>query len=317
MEAHDNFNQTPAIVEDESLGNLLYNDGNLTRFEQVKIIAEHFLGIAKATDITKAVSSVKIYESYKKYREEHHDSPEINKNTFQIYLSKISTEPESKINCEGKKKGYYLDDLVPTLDETLGIEDGESDSKDDKGDDQGFLEKDLYPILEEWLLENDYERVKDISQKKGSKWSNPDVLGIKTEILFGNVESELTTIEAKQTAKDWKQWIFQAVAHTLFANRSYFAFSHSEAHINKIDKDLKHYAENFGIGILIIALSKEDFKKIANNKPFKLNDDNYSVIEYVPAQYKKPHLRYKSKFLSEIGISDLKSLYNFGKSVEG
>jgi hypothetical protein len=242
-------------------------------------------------------------------------------NTFNIYISKVANLPNSKINCEGKKKGYYIDKFYEKFEDTsfVAIKDNEEKRKEitDAKKKGYILEKNLYPILEDWLFQVDNERVKDVSNsRKQGKWGNPDLVGIKIDNLFGATEVELTSIEAKVTNDNWQQWVFEAVAHTIFANRSYYAFVHSENHINKIDPELKHYAEVYKIGILIIMVNEKDYLKIKNKEAFGFTEDNYRILEYNPAPFNTPHLKFKKKFLKALGINEQKDLFSFGISLE-
>lgn len=292
------------------------------RMKQVQLIAEYVLNQEKATKAEKALSGRQIFTKYEQLVNEYSNLPIIPKNTFNLYISKISNSSDSKINCEGRKQGYYLDQIFEKIEETnkkLEIEKIELEKEDLlSSKEKGYLlERDLYPYLEQWLFELDNERVADISTNRSQgKWANPDLVGIKIDNLFGTTELELTTIEAKLTIENWEQWIFESIAHTIFSNRSYYAFVHSEEHINKIDKDLKHYAETFKVGILIMAISAKDYLKVQNKQAFQLTEENHQIIEYSPAPYNIPHTKFRKRFLQALGIYEPKDLYRFGKAIE-
>lgn len=303
----------------EEIKKLLVKESDRT--SQVRIISEYILEKKKIHTAKKALSGKAIHEEWKNMTAENDELPNVPLNTFNIYISKVANSPDSKINCEGRKKGYYIDKVYEKIEEKneknkKEEEEVKAEIKESK--EKGYiLEKDLYPILEDWLFQVDNERVKDVSSnRKQGKWGNPDLIGIKVDNLFGATEVELTSIEAKITNENWQQWIFESVAHTIFSNRSYFAFIHSENHINKIEPELKHYAESYKVGILIIAVDEKDFLDIKNKSPFVFTEDNYRILEYAPAPFNNPHIKFKKKFLKGLGIDEQKDLYNFGKGLK-
>jgi hypothetical protein len=300
-------------LEKNNLDNILETR---EREVQIEIIANVVLEKENAKTPETALSGGDIFKEYESIRKNNPKYPLIPQNTFNIYLSKIADSDDSKINCKGRKQGYYIDLVYEQIDEQhqkvqLSIDENPVvDSK--KGH---VLEKDLYPLLKDWLL-RDNKRVADVSSYRAQgKWANPDIVGVKTDDLFGETVVEITTIEAKTTPDNWEQWIFEAVAHTIFSNRSYFAFTYSEDHIHKLPSDIKHYAEVFRIGILIIKVSQDDFIKIQKKEKFEINSSNSTVQEYVPAPYHAPHIKFKKKFLQGLGIMEKEHLYNFGQTI--
>jgi len=295
------------------------------RTNQVEEISAYILNEKKIFDADKAVSGSIIFDEYKKLFDENSTFPEIPKSTFLMYISKVSNLTNSRINCEGRKKGYYFDRILEKIEESIKTNESEQKKIEQEeiierkeAKEKGYLlEKDLYPFFEQWLFQVDNERIADISNNRSQgKWANPDLIGIKINNLFGATEIEITTIEAKITIDHWEQWIFESVAHTIFSNRSYFAFVHSENHINKITPDLKHYAETFKVGILIIAVEPNDYLKIQKKERFELTDENHKMIEYFPAPFNDPHMKFKKRFLKGLNIDEPKDLYSFGKTLE-
>ena len=285
---------------------------------QVEKLVTYILKEKKKNKSSKTLSTKDIINEYASLKEKHLTLPDIPDNTITVYLSQLSNSPNSKINCPGKKQGYYLDAIVDQMKVATLVESDTIQEEINEAKEKGFIiEKDLYPFFEQWLFEVENERVADISSFRGQgKWANPDLLGFKVDYFFQTPQIEITTIEAKITIDGWEQWIFESVAHTVFANRSYFAFVHSEEHLNKIPQELRHYAEKFGVGILIIAVEPNNYLKIKKKEPFELNDENHRIIEYAPAPYNTPHLKYQKRFFESLGIKDQKDLLNFGKSIE-
>jgi hypothetical protein len=310
-----NKQKAPQMTIEEFLTQFnLIND----RKGQVELLATFILETKKKTNSKKTLSTKDVVSEYEILRNENDNLPQIPENTIMVYLNQLANSSESQINCPGRKQGYYLDLLLKeiglnTQDEAIQGEEELKIAKE-KGT---LLEKDLYPFLEQWLFEVENERVSDISGNRGQgKWANPDLLGLKIDYFFQAPQIELTTIEAKILIDGWEQWIFEAVAHTVFSNRSYFAFVHSEEHLNKIPHEIRHYSEKFCVGILIIAVDPKDYLKIQKREAFKLTTENHKIVEYIPAPYQTPHLKFQKRFLVGLGVKDQKDLLNFGKSLE-
>lgn len=312
------MNLDPSILQE--LQNVITKESD--KIIQVQMIAEFILNKSSTFNPGDAMSGPQIYEEYLGLFQDKLELPDIPYNTFIIYISKIANSPDSMINCQGKKKGYYIDKLYEKVEDVIRPNDEKVKKEQEQAalaaEEYGYiLEKDLYPILRNWLHENNNDRVQEIAGFKGNgKWGNPDLVGFKIENFFTNTEVEVTTIEAKLTLDNWRQWLFEAIAHTIFSNRSYFAFVHSENHINKIEPDLKHYAETFRIGILIIAVDEKDWRAIVEKDNFSFDDDGYRIIEFIPAPFNHPHIKFKKNFLRALGIQEQSQLYNFGKGIE-
>ena len=269
----------------------LKNELNIVfdRSTQVRILSEYLLDELGANSIQESKSSSDVFDRYKVLYDSHPNSiPSIPRNTFIVLLSKISSEQGTRINCPGRKQGYYLEKLVEELEQI------EEESKKQEAAEiadevaeaaaagKQFQEKDIYPILKEWLFEKDFDRVADTSSLRANgKWGNPDLVGLKIEDFYGRPEIEITTLEVKLTEDNWEQWIFEAIAHTRFANRSYFAFLYPENLLNKLDStDIKLYAEHFGVGVLIVEISDQDYLSIKARKPVEINADDLRITEY-------------------------------------
>lgn len=157
----------------------------------------------------------------------------------------------------------------------------------------------------------------DISSgRRQGVWGNPDLLGLKIETMFGSTEVEITTIEVKITNDGWRKWIFESVAHTVFANRVYFAFIHPETQINKIEPEIKDYAEIFNIGLLVIAVSGENYLKIKNREKFTLKEDNHRIVVLAPAPLNVTQIKYKKRFLQGLDITEPIHLFNYGEGIK-
>ena len=184
----------------------------LSAYDQVKLLGVAILSEANARSADAAMPGDSIYERYRqKVAGMEGDVDEIAKATFIQYLSKAAHEDQTKILCQGRRRGYY------TREETLVDSEGEVQRAND--------ESDLYPIFVEWLAQNGYRSQIVANSRSNGQWGNPDVVGIKIYEGIASVETELVTIECKKVFDNWKHWIFEAVSHTRFSDRSYFAFA--------------------------------------------------------------------------------------------
>ena len=294
----------------------------IDRPTQVRILSEYLLNHMGANSIGKSKSSGEVFAEYESLLKENPDIPDVPKNTFFVSLSKISNEQGTKINCPGRKQGYYLEPLVQKLEQLEQLEETRKQEVFEKENEisdviKPYQERDIYPVLKEWLFEKDFDRVADTSSlKSNGKWGNPDLVGLKIEDVYGRPEIEVTTIEVKLTDDDWEKWIFEAVAHTRFANRSYFAFLYPENIINKLDStDIRLYAEHFGIGILVIGLNAQEYLNIKERKPANISADKLRIVEYHQAPYIQTHIKFRKKFLGALDILDLNKLYKFGEEL--
>ena len=173
---------------------------------------------------------------------------DFSKNTFTQYLSNTVKDTESTINCLGRRKGYYLSSVAEEIapEETSEKVTEEKDSQESPLAEDSLprkrIQKEalLYTLLESWLVAQGYQS-QDVSAGRSlGKWGNPDVAGISALDSFNGLSIELVTIEAKVSLDDWEKWIFEAVSHKRFANRSYFAFAHPEETVTKIPQDREH-----------------------------------------------------------------------------
>lgn len=305
----DNVKEIPKILQD-SLAEAS------DRTSQVSIITEHILNELSATSPASAKSTKVILQKYNKLQTSHPSIvPKIPDNTYTVFLSRVSNDKNSRINCPGKKQGYYLDQIVKEIEK---IDEKSTSSAKPEDIKDVVLEKELYPYIKEWLFEKNHDRVADISNlKRNGKWGNPDLIGLNIEEIYGRPEVEVTTIEVKITDEGWEKWIFEAVAHTRFSNRSYFAFIYPENLINKLDSTgLNLYAEHFKIGVLIIAVNNDDYLKIKKKEPVKLDQESISIIEYIHAPFHETHIKFRKRFFENLNILELTKLYNFGETLD-
>ncbi len=151
------------------------------------------------------------------------------------------------------------------------------------------LEKDLYPILSDylykelWILSKriDESKSKNNKGKNGNKWLYPDVVGIKD--ISENMENEtkefikyvglekhnLYSFEVKKdiTLSNLREYFFQTVSNSSWANFSYLV---AESITKDALEELEILSSSFKIGF--ISLSR--------------TEDEESYIQ-IPAEYKK------------------------------
>lgn len=268
------------------------DNNNLSRSEEINRIVSYILNSKKKYSITNSLNTNEIIQAYTELKQKHPGIFDIPENSISTYTCWLANDSDSKITTAGKKKGYYLN--FGSL----------YDPKTGKKIKSLIKEKEMYPILEEWLS-CQCERVADISNnRKRGQWTNPDILGINHSVFFGNNLIEVTTIEAKCNLENWRIDFFEAVAHSMFANKSYLAFLCKQS--DKIEKDLFLYAQKFGIGLIAIEIPNDEWK---NGLELKLD----YVKEIFPAPVHNVSIPNQKRFLNNLGIKETTDIQKFGK----
>ena len=266
-------------------------------FTQTVELGKQVLQELGATVSEKAKSGMAVYEEYKMLLGEC--AQPIPPNTFIQYLCKAAGKQGTEIFCEGHKQGYY------TRVETDVVADYVVDNA------RVSAEKDLYPIFVNWLSRNGYASKDVATLKANGTWGNPDVVGLKVHEGIGQFQIELVTIECKKTFDGWKHWIFEAISHTRFSDRSYFAFVFPEDEIDKYATELVKYAEHFGIGVLVLEISSEEYEKFKSGQYATADEENIRIVAY--ARRNVPVLEDKVAFLKEsLGVDSTQKLFLFG-----
>ncbi|MCI0722602.1 MAG: hypothetical protein L0338_27065 [Acidobacteria bacterium] len=275
------------------------NLDNKSTYEKVRTACEYILKVKGNLNHGDTLSSAELFALVKENFSDDF-SDDFAKNTFYQYLSNTVKDADSAINCLGRRQGYYLAEvaegarLEPAADEESGLEEGVGGAEvpvdaQDISVRRRLKEPLLYPVLESWLIAQDYQAADVSSGRSLGKWGNPDVAGISAIDAFNGLSIELVTVEAKVSLDGWEQWIFEAVSHRRFANRAYFAFAHPEETVSKIPQDMRYYSELFGVGVLVLAMDNENFKALhAGELNEPLGAEDVEVIEFcaakVPAQ---------------------------------
>ncbi|MEH2338428.1 hypothetical protein [Nostoc sp.] len=244
--------QTKDVVDEEVMQKPSLD--NLKTYQKVKAACEYILENREKLDSTTTLSSKYLYDIAQGEFSEQFSEFSLSKNTFLQYLSNTVKDTESSINCLGKKKGYYISSIVKVVEEKLTINEEIEAKSEEIQVARKQKEKLLYPVLESWLIAQGYQSSNVSSNRSLGKWGNPDLAGVNALDNFSGVSLEIVTVEAKTSLENWEQWIFEAISHRRFANRSYFAFAHPEETISKIPQDLRYYAELYNIGVLVLSL---------------------------------------------------------------
>lgn len=276
--------------------------------EALKIATESLKKL-KAKDSENKKKADEIYDYIKKNYPSF--AKEMPLQNFRVYLSAFIRDDKSEIVKESGRNGYYL---------KIAEEDLSEEEKKPKA----YIEKKLYPILEQWLQQKGY-RTKDTSNMKiMGKWGNPDITGIKIEQYLGNTEIEILTIEVKPTFTNFYQLFFEAVSHRRWANRVYFAFAAPLSEILQKDKEeLLYFSELFHVGIVAISMEDDIFKKFKNGQidfneeSLKSNPEiSYDIYEISSTLYESKQLKWQKQFLEALGIENPVDVGKWGSQID-
>lgn len=265
---------------------------------QVGLIAEYLLAEEYALTCDTALSSSKIYDLYLRFQKsERTKFPEITPDCFSVSLSNYAKEPDTNISCLGTRKGYFFKSPVGSL--------------KDKPSFSVFREKDLYPVLARHLKSQDYDAVADISQRKrAGQWVNPDLLGIQVSSTLGSFQCRFTTFEVKPGWETWRKDIFEAVSHSVFSDRSYFAFLCPSQFIGSpVEQVLLRVAMHKNIGLIYMVVEDDLYARISEKKD-SFNGDCKVVEKYTPS-YKEPVDICYQEFLESLGFRVKKDVSDF------
>lgn len=297
-------------------------------YERVKTAALFELSklVNGVSNANKRLSGTEIWDATQKNFSNLFDSqgdsfyPDQQRDTFIQYLSKHVRDPESPLNSEGQRKGFYIDygkihvmNAIDTLifDTTISSQLIYNESV------RGRIarESTLYSVIQTWLVTMGFQAGDISNGKLGGKWGNPDLAGIKTSEGFQGISLEILTIEVKASSKDWERQIFEAVSHLRFANRAYFAYAEAKSRQFVQLTDIKHYAERFGVGVLKLVLEDEDYDNLLNGSDLKqYSSTDVEIQEVCPAPFGYVQHSHQTKFCQNLGINSLKDAHSWGKT---
>ena len=91
------------------IGDLLDTSNNgLTRLQQANIIISYILEKEQCFSPTNPMKTPAIQEKYNEIKKNHPNVFDIKLGTLAAYMSILANDADSKISCDGKKQGYYL-----------------------------------------------------------------------------------------------------------------------------------------------------------------------------------------------------------------
>lgn len=286
------------------------------RTDQIKYIGEQWLEAEGALSPDETRSGKEIVEGTRTMFPDL-DIPE---NSVFQYLSALVRNPDSRINTEGRRKGFYLSDPDSLSAAQAGAVTNAPEVPDQNRKKEQ-RERVLYPVFQQWLLLQGHDQVGITAEQRNrdlGTWSNPDLTGIRMHETLGRIsEIDITTIEVKQTAANWQYDIFEAVAHIRFANRAYFAFAHPEETVRKLSDDMRAYAELYGLGILVLPMATEAYNALTSGTIADIGELYASdILElFTPRRHGINH-EFRGRFLTGIGIETERQLSTWGERRE-
>jgi len=299
-------------------------DFNDKKYVIVEKVAKTMLESLKASNAKKGKKSDAIYEeACKKYPEMKET---ISLDVFKSYLSSISRKQDSEITREIGKHGYYLKE--PPSEEELASSEIETGIIDVKKEPEKLIErvereqerksneKKLYPILTNWLQEQEFRTKDTSSMRTMDRWSNPDITGIRVEENLHSYEIEIATIEAKVTNDNFQYDIFEAVSHRRFSNRAYFAFAGPTEMMRKPDHELRYYSELYNVGVLLVAMDQSLFNEFKAGKVAELDPDDIDIYEIYSSLYETKQNRWQKDFLKALSIVESGQLWTWGETLK-
>lgn len=290
---------------------LTEKDNEQSEYRRVEIVAKAVLNSEKALSPAKAISGKRIFE----LAEKQVKAFDIKYNTFIVSMSGLVKDEFSEINCLGKRQGYYLSSIAKEFGEKSRKDAAEKDTTSETT--RKEKEKLLYDVLLNWLLEQGYRSRISAAGRGHGRWGNPDITGIISDEAFGNLAVEIATIEAKISNDGWQQWIFEAVSHRRFSNRSYFAFAHPAELVSKLPQEMRYYSELYNVGILVVGIDNKVFEELNDGKrQSALSDDDVDLIELYSARYNHVQPLYQKEFLESLDIHSSADAFRWGEEIK-
>lgn len=291
----------------------------LSSYDRATKMTEYVLSASKKNSENRTLPGPKILEAAKS----EFPTVELVDNTFVQYLSKSAADENSNIATPGRRKGYYISRFVEELAREEATEDSSEDAPTQILSKRKFeREKLLYPVLVNWVQEQGYRAMDTSSIRARGRWSNPDVTGVRSTETFGSTEVEVLSIEAKLNSQQWDYDVFEAVSHRRFTNRSYFAFAATPEAVPKLDHaSMRYYAELYGIGMLIVAMSKDVHdsltkpeEKHSKRREDPITLDEADVLEMYSAPFYYVQPRWQMEYCKNVGIERPKDLWTWGEN---
>ncbi|MEV8649375.1 hypothetical protein AB0V79_17130 [Mesorhizobium ciceri] len=218
--------------------------------------------------------------------------PTLARNTIFNYLSQAAnTDQESTIVSGGAWGGYWLDTSPTLAPESPSPSEVATEVQAGRGT-ISFQEKDLYPLIRLWLETKGYVAKDAATKKSGGKWGNPDIVGMNRVEILGCTELEVASCEVKLNDAQWETFIFEAISHKRFSNRSYYCYR-TKTPEEPLPKGMEYYAERYRVGLVQITLSDEDLAELKEADESKLEAFIDKVRERFPGLYEPVPLQEK------------------------
>lgn len=237
----------------------------------------------------------------------------LSENSCYNYLNKAAQQDNtSGIISEGPHRGYWLDEGA--LNTARKIEGAEQEQAAPERRNHVRREAALYEPVRKWLIANSYRAKNTADMRGGARWSNPDVVGVRVSKNFGLTDIEIVSVEVKTGYENWRQDIFEAIAHKRFANRVYYCYPVTEG-LDKLDEETRRYSELYRVGVLQIYLEKDVLEALYSSRTTQ-DLPNLGLVdivdEKIPAPYDFIPPRYQIDFLKSLDLKDEEDVWSFG-----
>lgn len=275
--------------------------GTETSYRKIIDAAERYLQDKNHTSQDNSVRAKVLVDAIYKLIEEGMLDVNLSERSVFAYISRAANSDESSgIISGGQWGGYWYEPQFESISAEKPTD--EAQIEDSKGKQFSFSERNLYPLIELWLDSKGY-KTRDISDKKGGgKWGNPDVVGIIRSELLDAKEWELASCEVKLSEQNWEQFIFEAVSHKRFCNRSWYCYRVDNEAGRPLPKGMLYYAERFQIGIVQIALTNDELQQLKLGGTDPLTFIN-RVQERASAQYEHVPLREQRDLIERLNVN--------------
>ena len=269
--------------------------------------------------------AIELNKTFKQELKEKRNNPRFNND--QDFISQLQAEVGSHKKYIKKQKNIFIEEQNrPKLyffKENFDIKNEEEIIPKNESKIKEILEKDLYPLLGEYLNSNEDIFSKRISEAKsknnrgpsGNKWLHPDVVGIKIldnewkQIVkdcvkgAGNNKISIYSFEVKKvlTSSNLRESFFQAVSNSTWANCGFLVAAEIKG---DIFSELKMLSALHGIGFILlniedpsesqILLQSQERKQVdwaIANRLVEENKDFYNFIQSIKIYYESGVLR--------------------------
>lgn len=269
--------------------------------------AEEFLRKRGSVSSESSVRSKDIVDHLSKLMSDGELKPPLARNTIFNYLSQAAnTDQESSIVSGGAWGGYWLDTSPTVAPPSPDPSSVATEVQADKGT-ISFQEKDLYPLIRLWFETKGYVAKDAANKRSGGKWGNPDIVGMNRVEILGCTELEVASCEVKLSDAQWETFIFEAISHKRFSNRSYYCYRTRNPE-EPLPKGMEYYAERYRVGLVQITLSDNDLAELKEATDSKLEAFVDKVRERFPGLYEPVPLQEKVDLIDRLDFQAKLSL---------